>query len=111
MKSIWIFAAVVLASAAVVAQSQPPYVIHGLHTDLVFTDAVAMAEKLGGKCQITAAVTQQGETSAQCEYADCGSQDPAGDCKAQRGEMADFAIAAQPILRIGLEAPGTSAKL
>jgi hypothetical protein len=111
LRSKWGLAAAVLTAAATVAHAQPPYAIHGLHTELVFTEAVTLAEKLGGKCKVTSAETQGGGTSAQCEYAHCNAQNNSVECKPQDARTAGLAIAAQPILSIGLDAPGDSARL
>jgi hypothetical protein len=99
------------AVIAAIALAQSPYEIHGLHTDLVFTEAVAQAEKLGGNCQITASGTQDGGTSARCEYLPCIERNQAGTCEQQNPRSPGLTIAAQPVLQISLEAPTDSARL
>lgn len=111
MRLIWNLSAVLLSAAAAVAQAQPPYAIHGLHTDLVFTEALAQAEKLGGKCQVSLSRSQEGGTNAECEFASCNARDTAGECEPESGELAGLTIAEQPIMRLGLDAPGESAQL
>jgi hypothetical protein len=98
----------VLAVVAASALARSPYEIHGLHTELIFTEAVAMAEKLGGTCQITTSRSPAGRRNARCDFAHCSTQNQAGTCEP---DTRGLAIAAQPILRISMEAPGESARL
>jgi hypothetical protein len=100
-----------LAAIAAMALAQSPYEINGLHTELVFTEAVAQAEKLGGTCQVAAPGTQEGGTSAQCEFSPCSARNQNGACEPQEAQATGISIAAQPILRISLEAPENSARL
>jgi len=100
-----------LAVLAASALALSPYEIHGLHTELIFTEAVAQAEKLGGKCQISTASTQAGGKSALCEYPPCSARDKDGACEQQGARTTGLTIASQPILRISLEAPADSARL
>jgi hypothetical protein len=102
-------AALALSAANTLAQS--PYEIHGLHTELVFIEAVAKAEKLGGNCQISTVRTQAVAKRALCEYAPCSARNQDGACEQQDTRTIGLTIASQPILRISLEAPGDSARL
>jgi hypothetical protein len=111
MKSIRNLVGAALAIVAVTALAQSPYEINGLHTELVFTAAIAQAEKLGGNCQITPSATQDGGTSALCEYAPCSARNLDGGCEPQNTQTTGLTIASQPILRISLEAPAHSAPL
>lgn len=99
-----------LAVYAANAVAQSPYEIHGLHTELVFTEAMAKAEKLGGHCQITPQ-TPNGEKTALCEFLPCSARTKDGACEQQGAKSAGLTIASQPILRISLEAPRKSARL
>jgi hypothetical protein len=105
------FVGVVLAVVPACALAQSPYVISGLHTDLIFTEAVALAEKLGGDCQVSNSRTGVSDKSVQCEYVACGERNQAGACEKEQPATAELLIAAQPILRISLEAPEDSAPL
>ena len=103
----WMWAALALMPALALAQS--PYKISGLHTELVFTEAVAMAEKLGGTCRGITPLTTVGGKSAQCDYLPCIEQSAAGVCNKWDMNDPGLTIGAQPIMRIGLEAPADDA--
>lgn len=111
MRSIGYIAAAALGAVAAMALAESPYEISGLHTELAFSDAVTQAQKLGGICQITRDESQESGTSAQCEYVPCSTRNPTGGCTQQDAPAIGLTIAAQPILRIGMEAPGESAEL
>jgi hypothetical protein len=82
----------------------PPFEIDGLHVHLAFEEAVARAEELGGVCQL--GTLRRGEVvTAQCEYASCGGEGNATPCPEAEQGARPFAVVAQPVLRIGLEAP------
>ena len=111
MRSIRYWVAAALTAVATMALAKSPYEISGLHTELTFSEAVAQAQKLGGSCQITRDESQQSGTSAQCEYVPCSLRNPTGGCAQQDTAATGLTIAAQPIVRIGLDAPGESAHL
>lgn len=111
MRSIRNLTAAVAVTVAAIAQAESPYQILDLHTDLIFTEAVALAEKLGGNCQTTASPSQGGGTVAECGYATCSAQNPTSVCRQPEAKVAALTIAGQPIKRIVLEAPGDSARL
>lgn len=104
-------AGAVLTALAPAALAQAPFQFNGLHPDLVFTDAVATTEKLGGKCRVKHSRTEGGGVGAQCEL-------PSGSAGAQPGDSGKRdateptpSIASQPITRIGMEAPVETAQL
>jgi hypothetical protein len=99
---------VMLASSTFAAS---PFEISGFTTDLIFSQALEKARKLGGICQIIPLPAPEGGTSAQCEYAACSSRDKAGACDPQEGQATGLTIAAQPIRQIVLEAPTDTAPL
>lgn len=92
------------------ALAQPPYAISGLHTDLILTQAVAQAKKLGGDCQDITSHLNQEPQSVQCDYSACVASNSTGLCEAE-GFSRRPMIASQAISRIVLEAPGESARL
>ena len=93
-----------------IALAQSPFQISGLHTDLVFTEAVALAEKLGGDCGRKAEWPTEGE-SVQCEYLPCLERNTAGKCTEFDRAKPGLTIAAQPILWIVLQGPEKSSPL
>lgn len=94
---------VVSASAAA-----PPYAIRGLHVDLAFADALALAEALGGDC--VTGTHRRGElTYARCDYGGCDSAEQA--CSAARTAAPALGFADAALVRVGLEAPAPSALL
>ncbi|MEZ5501647.1 MAG: hypothetical protein R3E50_02925 [Halioglobus sp.] len=111
MGTVRIYLLLALAVLPAFAIAASPYVISGLSTDLVFTEAVAQAEKLGGDCQLAASRNDDGGTSAQCEYRHCPQGGPSAGCDQPHPDKPALTIAAQPILKIGLEAPGEEAHL
>lgn len=111
MSSIRYLTGAALVFVPVIALAQSPFEISGLHMDLVFTEAVAKAEKLGGTCQITTSRTQEGGKIAQCEYLPCIERNIVGECERRDLDDPELTIAAQPIMQIGLEAPGDVSRL
>jgi hypothetical protein len=111
MRSIRKLTAAVLVAVSAIAQAESPYQILGLHTDLIFTEAVALAEKLGGNCQTTTSETQDGGLLAECGYATCGALNPASECEQLEKKAPALTFGGQPITRIVVEAPGDSARL
>ena len=104
-------AGVALAALAASTQAQPPFQIHGLHPDLVFTDAVTAIERLGGKCRIKQSRTEGGGVSAQCALDSVGEVDGvAADGQPEPPQPVPM-IGPQRITRIGVEAPVESAQL
>ena len=93
-----------------IALAQSPFQISGLHTDLVYTEAVAQAQRLGGNCQRSAEWTTDGE-SVQCEYSPCLARNTGGKCIKFDLSKPGLTIAAQPILWIVLEAPAKPSRL
>jgi len=111
MSSIRYLAGAALVFVPVIALAQSPFEISGLHMELDFTEAVAKAEKLGGTCQITTSRTQDGGKIAQCGYLPCIEHNLAGECEKWDLDAPKLTIAAQPIMQIGLEAPGDISRL
>jgi hypothetical protein len=111
MSSIRKLVAAALSCLSAIAMAQSPYQVSGLHTDLVFTDAVAQVEKLGGDCRISAVSAEEGGTSAECDFLQCPEGNQVDACKGRDTQTPGLAIAAQPVLRIGLEAPETAARV
>jgi hypothetical protein len=78
----------------------PPFVIDGLHVHQGFEEAVSRAEALGGVCELGS--LRRGEVvTALCEFRACGDE---GACP-EATDPPPIAVVAQPVLRIGLEAP------
>jgi hypothetical protein len=102
-------AALVFVSGVGVAA--PAFEISGLHIEMPFNDAVAQAEKLGGVCQLSASRRGVSAVYAQCEYPSCDEGAPANACDKQDFESSGRSIAAQPITRVGLEAPTAASPL
>lgn len=81
----------------------PPFVIDGLHVHQGFEEAVSRAEALGGVCELGS--LRRGEVvTALCEYGACGADGDADACP-EAIDPPPFAVVAQPVLRVGLEAP------
>jgi hypothetical protein len=99
-------AALVFSSGVAIAA--PAFDIIGLHIEMSFNDAVAQAEKLGGICTLSTS-RREDAVYAQCEYLSCEG-DPANACDKQKLESG-LSFAAQPIVRLGLEAPTAAAPL
>ena len=105
----FLMSAVLLVSASATL-AQPPFVINGLDTDQVFADAKAAVEALGGQCRVKPPRTPGEGVSAQCVFTSAG--EPAGEGSAPLpAAHPGLAIGAQPITRIGMEAPADSAQL
>jgi hypothetical protein len=100
-----------LAVFAVIAMAQSPYEINGLHTDLAFTEAVAIAEKQHGNCQFSESKRRDGKRIARCEYLPCSKRNQAGTCEKWETNASGPTFASQPILWVSLEAPGDAARL
>jgi len=103
--------AAALAVLPATALAQPPFEISGLHTDLVFTEAMSKAETLGGDCRISNSRTKEGAKMAYCEFLPCIARNTAGGCAKYSMESPPLTIASQPVLRIALEAPGDASPL
>jgi hypothetical protein len=104
-------AGMVLAVHSVVALAAPTYEISGFHTELIFSDAVAQAELLGGVCQQSTSPREGGKVIARCDYLPCIDGHAADVCDSQSPELPEFTVAAQPISKLALEASGTSSRL
>jgi hypothetical protein len=100
-----------LAVLVMPTQAQAPFQINGLHPDLVFTDALAMVEKLGGQCRIKHSRTEGGGVGAQCAFANAGAPDRTGAAEQPDAQASMPMIGPQPITRIGFEAPIDSAQV
>jgi hypothetical protein len=82
----------------------------GLHVDEAFNDALALAEELGGACEL--GTHRRGEaTFAQCDYVACTAAD--GDENCEDLEPTGLTLGSEPvfIVSIGLEATGPAARL
>ena len=99
----------VLAVFSAIAVAETPYEINSLHVGLVFTEAVARAEVLGGTCEITTARRSNRGKIAQCEYLTCAEDSELGACEQRDKDSSGFAIASQPVMHISLEAAGNDA--
>jgi hypothetical protein len=102
------FRAVVLAllfmPAALVAA--PAYDVSGLHVGLTFGEAIIRAQALGGVC--TPIKPVQGDAAvAQCDYPQCVED----GCEGESTGHSRFTVAAQPVLRVGLEAPDANSPM
>jgi hypothetical protein len=106
-----ILAGVSLTILSSIAIAAPAYEIKGLYIDMTFSDAVAQAEELGGVCQLSTSQREDGVVYAQCDYGTCDKGGPADACDKQNLESPGLSIAAQPIIRVGLEAAGASSPL
>ncbi len=74
------YAGLALLLLAAVVRAAPPYEFHGLHLDSVFTDAVALAEELGGACQLD--THRRGQvTFARCDFDACPEGGPVEPCE------------------------------
>lgn len=105
---------VFLAIVSGFAAAQPPFVINGLHSELSLEEAVAQAEKLGGKCQVTASRPNEEGRNVQCEYRHCGGTAPAAapadKCDAKDPTTTGLTFAQLPIVSIILQAPADRAR-
>lgn len=110
-----LFAAVLLASLALLAPlaafAQAPFQFGGLHTDLIFSDAVGKAQQLGATCNIKQSRSIGGGVSANCALLPCTVGTKVGICQEQHTLPTKLAIASQPIVTIGLDAPAESSPL
>lgn len=96
-----------LAALATATLAQAPFQVSGLHPDLVFVEAVAGIEKLGGTCRVKHSRTEGGGISAQCEIP--AASKPGSVVAGEPPPGPEIAL--QPITRIGVEAPIESAQL
>ena len=109
-----LFRNLALAALAVLPASAlagAAFEINGLHVELVFTDAVARAEQLGGVCQSGLSRRRGGGVIAVCEYPSCLEENSPGVCDESSLESSGRMIASQPIIQIRLEAPEPSFRL
>jgi hypothetical protein len=106
-------AALAILSAAAAAQS--PYVINGLHSELILSEALAQAQTLGGDCQVIPGHPSEEGKVIQCEYAHCDETDPAAaqadSCDPADPNASGPSFARQPIATIVLQAPADTARL
>ena len=98
-----------MALVSTVVMAEPPYKINGFHTDLVFTEALALAEGLGGDCEISVARRRDNEQRALCEYLLCAGPAHSEACENQTSSGPSFA--GQPIVQIAFDAPTESSSL
>jgi hypothetical protein len=104
---VWV--ALVVISAR--AQAEPAFEVSGMHTQMVFSDAVARAEKFGGVCELDKIRRSEGGVVALCEYPSCIEERPSEECDKQSQQSPKLTVAAQPITRIAFEAPAASSSL
>jgi len=102
---------VLLLTVSAFASAQPPYIIHGLHSELTLAEALAQAEKLGGDCQEIATRQNEEGRNIQCGYRHCDEAATAGDCNAEDIALPALTFAQQPIVSIVLQAPADAARL
>lgn len=88
-----------------------PFDVSGLQVDLPFAEALEQAEALGGDCKVEPGRLKEGGVIAKCEYLVCVIGTQAGVCEEREQEADGLAVAAQPVLRISLEAPNKKARL
>lgn len=98
-----------LLAPAVFAQA--PFEVGGLHADLPFSAAVAQVQQLGGDCQVKVSKNSSGGIRATCALLPCTVGSAVGTCQEQHALPTKLAIAAQPVITIGLEAQTASASL
>lgn len=88
----------------------PPYEFHGLHIDRVFTDAVALAEELGGDCQL--GTHRRGEvTFARCSYSACNGVAPDEACASEDAAVLTLELGPVRVESIRLESFAPDARL
>ena len=102
-------AGVALVFGPAVAFAAPAFDISGLHIELPFNAAVAQAEKLGGVCQLSTS-RREDAVYAKCENFYC-EEASATVCDKQDLKSSGPAIAEQPVIRVGLEAPTDTSPL
>ena len=99
-----------MLAASAHASNAPAYVINGLHVGLNFDQAVAATEALGGTCEIES--LRRGEKLfAGCAFSTCAQQQGGSACKEQSEDGPALSTGGQPIVRVGLEASGSSGRL
>jgi hypothetical protein len=104
-------AVVILISLSRSAIAEPAFEISGLHIDMLFDDAVAQAEKGGGVCQLSTSRRGEEVVYAQCEYQSCEEGETSVDCDKRNQSSLGISVASQPIVRVGIEAPGAASPL
>jgi hypothetical protein len=104
---------VIVAIFATAAQAQAPFQIIGLHPDMVFPDARAAIEKMGGVCSMRQAKTAAGDRSinAECTLPQASKAGHGGAVGNQGSVQSGPVIGAQPVTLISIEAPLESAQL
>jgi hypothetical protein len=103
--------AAVLMPVSLSALAQAPFEFGGMHTDLVFSEAVVKAQQLGGTCRVKVAKSSGGGVTANCELLPCTIGTKVGVCQEQHALPTKLAIGAQPIFRIALDAQAESLPL
>jgi hypothetical protein len=111
MKAFRILAGAALAVLSVNALGGPAFEISGLHVGLIFTDAVAQAEQLGGVCQQGKSGRRGGGIIARCDYLQCAEGSLSDGCSEQNPKSSGFAIASQPVIQVVLEAAAASSSI
>jgi hypothetical protein len=104
-------AGVALAVLSANALGGPAFEINGLHVGLVFTDALAQTEQLGGVCQQGKSRRRGGGVIARCDYLQCAEGSLSEGCNEQNPASSGFAIASQPVIQIVLEAAAASSHI
>lgn len=93
-----------LALFAAGARAEAPFVVNGLHLDMVFSDALVWAQQRGGECRVRDSRSQVGGKRADCRFPACTEDAPgaggetAGDCASPAGDYAR-------LIWVGFEAP------
>jgi hypothetical protein len=113
MKSTRYLAGAALAVFAMAALAQGPFQIIGLHTDMLFPDARAAIEKMGGVCSLRQARTAAGDSSvnAECPLPKASEAGQEGAVGNQGSVQSGPVIGSQPVTLISIEAPLESAQL
>jgi hypothetical protein len=101
----------VLAFFSSLSCARAPFDVSELQVDLPFAEALEIAEALGGDCKVEPGRLKEGGVIAKCEYLVCVVGTQAGVCEEREQEADGLAVAAQPVLRISLEAPNRNARL
>ena len=112
MPQLRILAALLLLSVSAAVLAQSPYTINGLHTDMTLANAVAQAEKLGGRCEVngTRAGKEEGVT-VQCSYSQCSNSDSTSGCEDRGAADTGLMLFSFPVSGITLSAPNDTAPL
>jgi len=93
--------------------AQAPFQVIGLSTDLVFTEAVAIIEKLGAVCRVKNTRTPAGTTgvSGECAFSAAGESAQETAAKSTGPAVSAPAIGEQPVTHINIVAPLETAQL